>query len=219
MKVLLAGLLILPCLSGAFAADPPPAGSAADHLAGLQRWLDERPHLHASFRQSLVSGALGTGLVESGELWLRRPGQMRWEYRDPEYKLALVVDRRTWLYLQEDQQLILGLLDDEASLLPRLLASETRLQSLFVATPMDLLEGDDGLGILLLPSGVDEAFEEVRLVLDPRTFAVREARITDSGGNRMLYTFEGWEPDPGSSDPQFRFEPPAGTEVVGSHEP
>ena len=41
-------------------------------VAGLQAWLDGTSTLDMRFRQSLVSGALGTTATERGRLYLER---------------------------------------------------------------------------------------------------------------------------------------------------
>lgn len=204
---------------------PAPAAEgdvARERLQGLQRWLDSASGLHASFRQTLESGALGAGLEESGELWLQRPGRMRWEYNDPEFKLAIVVGERSWLYIEEDRQLFLGLLDERQSLLPRLLASDTRLATHFepfIKKGVNVEGGGrDGLALTLVPRGQGVEFRQLELLLAPGSFAVLEARLTDPGGNRMRYSFAGWSDDPEMSEERFSFEPPPGTEIVGSHD-
>ena len=60
--------------------------------AGFQAWLSGTSTLDVRFRQNLVSAALGTTATESGRLYLERPGKLRWDYLDPERKVALVAD-------------------------------------------------------------------------------------------------------------------------------
>ena len=52
---------------------------------------------------------------------MKRPGRMRWDYEDPERKIALIEGTETRLYLEEDQQLWEGRLDDTEAFLPDLL--------------------------------------------------------------------------------------------------
>src|SRR5260221_5494070 len=103
-------------------------------VAGLQAWLDGTSTLDMRFRQSLVSGALGTTATESGRLYLERPGKIRWDYLDPERKVALLIGDRTALYVEEERQMTRGRLTAEQGLFPRLLAGRDRLLDLFAAT-------------------------------------------------------------------------------------
>ena len=76
-----------------------PGAEKATVLAGLQAWLDGTSTLDMRFRQSLVSSALGTTANESGRMYLECPGKLRWDYLDPEKKVALLLGERTALYL------------------------------------------------------------------------------------------------------------------------
>src|ERR1700675_3658209 len=108
-------------------------------IAGLQSWLDGTSTLEMRFRQSLVSGALGTTASESGRMYLERPGKVRWDYLDPEKKVALLLGDRTALYLEEERLLSRGRLTGDQGLFPRLLAGRDRVDQFFdaavVATP------------------------------------------------------------------------------------
>src|SRR6202142_308329 len=48
----------------------------------------------------------GTGAerAESGTLWLKKPGKMRWEYRSPREKLFLSDGKEAWFYMPGDRQ-------------------------------------------------------------------------------------------------------------------
>src|SRR5437667_9984056 len=48
----------------------------------------------------------GSGIerTESGTLWLKKPGKMRWEYRSPEEKLFVGDGKDAWLYLPAEKQ-------------------------------------------------------------------------------------------------------------------
>ena len=74
----------------------------AQVVAGRQRWLDGTHDLQGEFEQILRSGALGAGIRESGRLWVERPGKMRWDYLDPENKIAILDGSRTLLWITED---------------------------------------------------------------------------------------------------------------------
>ena len=185
-------------------------------IAGLERWLAGTQELEGGFRQSLVSGALGGGVEERGRVYIKRPGRMRWDYREPERKTAVVSGERTWLYLAEERELTLGRLEEQGRLLPALLAGERPISELFDAR---LLEpGQDGsLRLELRPRDGAEEFEHVVVELRPRDFAIRSAEVQDAAGNRLLYAFSDLRRNHGLPDGLFRFEPPEGTTVLGEH--
>lgn len=212
-----AALLLL----GLFTAAPAVAGEldAAAVLAGVQRWLDGTRDLSGYFVQQMESGALGSGPAESGRIYVRRPGAMRWDYEEPEKKLALVRGRETTLYLEEDGEVLLGRLDDEAGLLPTLLLGEGDLSELFqaelLATPKQ--GGEGAYRIRLAPRVSAEFVEEVILTVRPRLFAIDRAEVLDALGNRVMYGFVELKRNRGVAADLFVFEPPAGTRITGSH--
>ena len=156
---------------------------------------------------------LGGEVRESGRLYLRRPGYMRWDYEDPERKSALVLDGDTLLYLEDEGQLIRGRLDSESGLLPDLLAGDGRLRELFVAEIAGV-EGRDTL-LRLVPRSSEEALESVTLTLRRRDSAIERAEVLDPAGNRMRYRFLDLRVNRRLPDGIFDLRVPPGTEIVG----
>jgi len=185
-------------------------------VAGLQAWLDGTRTLELRFRQSLVSGALGTSATESGRLYLERPGKLRWDYLDPEKKVALLLGDRTALYLEEERLLSRGRLSGEQGLFPRLLAGHDRVEAFFaaslVATPST--GGRGFYRLRLVPRGDHAAMSEVTLTLRPPEFAIEGAELLDETGNRTTYAFTNVRRNRALPEGLFAFEPPPGTEVV-----
>ncbi|HEX4825716.1 MAG TPA: outer membrane lipoprotein carrier protein LolA [Candidatus Polarisedimenticolaceae bacterium] len=184
-------------------------------VRGLQAWLDGTKTFEARFRQSLLSGALGAQTTETGRLYLERPGKIRWDYLDPDRKIALLVGRSTELYLEDDRQLRRGVLSDEAGLFPKLLAGNGRLVELFEATlvpPPQEAPGD--LALKLIPRGAAAAVSEVVLSLHRGDCAIAGAIVLDEMGNRTSYVFSQAKRNGKLPDGIFAFEPPPGTEIV-----
>lgn len=204
------------CLLAALllAGTPSPDRSAV--VSGLQAWLDGTSTLDMRFRQSLVSGALGTTATESGRMYLERPGKLRWDYLDPEKKIALLLGDRTTLYLEDDRQLMRGRLTAEQGLFPRLLAGRERLEDLFsatlVATPA--AGGGGSFRLRLAPKGDPGAMSVVMLTLRASSFAIESAELVDETGNRTTYAFSEIRRNRGVPTGVFAFEPPPGTEIV-----
>lgn len=201
--------LIIICLAGSplFAAGT----GSEDLVERFQSWLDGTQDLQGKFEQTMISGALGSGLVETGRLYIERPGRMRWDYLKPERKIALLDAGKTTLYLEAEQEIILGRLDEASDLLPELLAGEGRIAERFSAS----VAGANRLR--LVPLGEEEQFEEVLLVLRPPEFAIEAAEVLDAAGNRMQYRFSALRRNKGLARGTFLFEPPAGTSVLGAH--
>jgi len=193
-----------------------PADDKAKVLAGFQAWLDGTSTLDMRFRQSLVSGALGTTATESGRLYLERPGKLRWDYLDPEKKIALLLGDRTTLYLEEDRVMSRGRLSDDQGMFPRLLAGRDRVGDFFTATLVATPStgGRGSYRLRLVPKGDQRAMTAVTLALRPPTFLIEGAELLDETGNRTTYSFSNVRRNLTLPVGLFAFEPPPGTEVV-----
>lgn len=209
---LLASAFLLLATRAPAAAEP----KASEVTAKVQAWIDGTRDLTCRFEQTLVSGAFGADLRESGKLHLLRPGRIRFDYLDPEKKTALLVGDRTLLYLPEDRQLIEGKLDEDEAALPGLLAGQRRLAEVFEATlvPAPDRAPAGQLRLRLVPRKGAEGVRELILSVRAPEFAIEGAEILDGMGNRTSYLFGSVRRNRGVDEALFRFEPPAGTAIV-----
>ena len=196
------------------ALSPVRAEDPSRAVAGLQAWLDGTRTLEARFRQSLVSEALGTSAIESGRMYLERPGRIRWDYLVPEKKVALLVGDRTELFLEDDRQLTRGRLSADSALFPRLLAGRDRVETLFTASFAGRSGGSNAYWLTLAPREQGGSLTEVKLSLNPKDWGIEGAEVLDEMGNRTSYVLTGVKRNGRLPDGIFAFEPPPGTEVV-----
>jgi outer membrane lipoprotein carrier protein len=208
--------MLLAVVVAAVLAAGSPTDEKAGVVAGLQAWLDGTQTLEMRFQQSLVSGALGTTATESGRLYLERPGKLRWDYLDPEKKIALLLGDRTALYLEDEKLLSRGRLSGEQGLFPRLLAGRDRVEEFFVASLVATPStgGHGSYRLKLVPKGDAGALGAVTLTLRPPGFLIEGAELLDETGNRTTYTFSNVRRNRALPEGLFSFEPPPGTEVV-----
>ena len=192
-----------------------PAGAAASDLAplqSLQAWLDGTERLEADFEQELESGALGAGLIESGKLYLERPGRMRWEYLDPDHKVALFRGPDMELYLEEEAQLIRTPIPAEGDLLPLLLAGTGRIAELFEG---ELIDDHPGAArVRLIPRRDSETLEVLTVTLRKPSFSITSIEVQDAAGNLTAYRFDSLRRNRKLPRGIFSFEVPPGTEVI-----
>ncbi len=149
-------------------------------------------------------------------MYLERPGKLRWDYLDPERKVALLLGDRTALYLPDDRQLVRGRLTREQALFPRLLAGPERLADHFtgsvLATPSK--GGQGSYRLRLVPTGESQSLAGITLTLHPPAFSIVGAELLDETGNRIRYSFSDARRNVPLPEGLFAFEPPPGTEVV-----
>src|SRR5882724_4653005 len=90
------GLLLA---SVAYAADSPDVHQIANAVDAHYNHLQS---LQSEFIETYRGNEIERS--ESGTLWLKKPGKMRWEYRSPKEKLFLSDGKNAWFYIPGDRQ-------------------------------------------------------------------------------------------------------------------
>src|SRR5688500_858685 len=99
MAIVLYLLVLLALLVQATPAAPPPSAGAEELARRVEARHRTVRDLTARFVQTYRSGLVGREIVESGTLSLKRPGRMRWEYREPERKTFVSDGRKYYFYV------------------------------------------------------------------------------------------------------------------------
>ena len=195
----------------------PAATSAPELLARIQKFYDSTKDLHARFEQQLES-QVGGNKKASGEVWLKKPGKMRWDYAAPEKKLMVADGQVLWVYEPEDEQAFKQEL--KASTLPTqvaFLVGQGKLSDEFEATivPADKLKIPEGDVVLkLVPKIATAAYRHLLFVVDPRSGQVKQTHIADQQGGWNRLFFSDVEINRGVGDGKFKFSPPKGTRIL-----
>ncbi|HXK12368.1 MAG TPA: outer membrane lipoprotein chaperone LolA [Vicinamibacteria bacterium] len=197
-------------------ASAAPADTDAELARRLVRSVEERyartADLVGRFVQSYRSGMLGREVTERGVVWIKRPGRMRWEYKDPEAKLFVSDGRTFYFYVPADRQVTVSEQDGGRSLAARLLSGKGGLLDDFSASLDEPLE-EGALRVKLVPRREDADVDRAFLDVEP-SGRIRAILLEDAQGNRTRFRFEGLRENTGVPDRLFRFEVPAGVEVV-----
>ena len=152
-------------------------------------------------------------IVESGELSLRKPGRMRWQYASPEGKLFVSDGKKIFLYSPATNRVeTMGLKesDDMRAPLAFLLGKLDFWRDFqkFVSKP----EGGD-IRITAEPKSNKLPYTRVEFVVTPR-YEIRYLHITGQENSVMEFRFAGEKLNPSLPDQVFRFQPPPGAEMV-----
>jgi outer membrane lipoprotein carrier protein len=199
-----------------------PAGSAAAMAHLLQEHYRQPHTLQAIFLERYSEGEKQSR-VETGTVYFRRPGEMRWEYDSPEKKLFVVDGKTTWFYVPYDRTVTKAPVKE---------SSDWR-------TPLALLTGKADLsrlcsrielvtqpgvpeGHVVLRCRPKEAKEsadqdshlDVFLEMDSTTGELARIEIHQLGAIALEYRFGKWQTDIPLSADLFRFQVPAGVAIV-----
>jgi len=162
----------------------------------------------------------GSGIerTESGTLWLKKPGKMRWEYRSPKEKLFVSDGKDAWFYVPDDRQARktpVRQLDDLRSPLAFLLGKtklEKELTGLSYAPDITPLHAGD-VTLRGVPKAFADRISEIMLEVTP-THQIARIIVTDVDGSATEYRFTDQKENTAVADGHFSFKPPPGTETV-----
>jgi outer membrane lipoprotein carrier protein len=195
------------------------ANAAAD-LPSVARAVDDHYNHLRSLQAEFTEAYRGAGMdrAESGTLWLKKPGKMRWEYRSPRDKLFLSDGKDAWFYVPGDKQARktpVRKLEDLRSPLGFLLGKtklEKELQVLGFAPDVAPLEPGN-LVLRGVPRALGDRVSQVLLEIDPQKQIVR-IQVDEVDGSTTEYRFRNQKEGVAIDDRQFRFEPPPGVETI-----
>jgi len=186
----------------------------------VARLVDDRYNhlqtLAADFTE--IYQGVGTERRESGKLWLKKPGKMRWEYRSPEEKLFVADGHDGWFYLPREKQVRKSSMKDLNDLRSPIafLLGRTRLRrelaGLSFAPEIETWHPEDAM-LHGVPKGMEDRVRDVALEITP---AHQIARILIHGVDDSVteYRFANLEENVRVSDSLFRFTPSPGAEVI-----
>ena len=192
------------------------AASAPEIAARVDQRYNHLQTLQADFTET-YNGA-GVSRSESGVLWLKRPGKMFWDYREPRPKVFVTDGKTAWFYVPGERQARTAAakkLDDLRSPLRYLLGKtklEKELAGLSLAT--DIAPEAPGDTVLRgVPKGMQDRVSSVLLEVTPQGEIARML-INEVDGSSTDYHFVNRRENQPMADQRFHFSPPAGVEVI-----
>jgi len=196
------------------------AASAAPDVHAIARAVDERYNHLRSLEAEFTEIYRGAGMerTESGTVWLKKPGKMRWEYRSPREKLFLSDGKDAWFYVPGERQVrrtAVKKLEDLRSPLAFLLGKtklEKELLGLSFAPDVAPLAAGDVV-LRGVPKSLAERVSQVLLEITPEHWISRII-IEEVDGSVTEYRFTNQRENVAVGDQRFRFAAPDGVEVI-----
>ena len=210
--------------AGAALAGMAPGGGAqplTETAEDLQRALQRRYELvrdfTADFTHTYRGGLLTTTLVERGRVLVKKPGRMRWEYREPERKLYVSDGEYLYSYLPEDRQVLVGELPggDEATTPALFLAGRGSFATDFTAAYDAVDDPPPNSRVLrLTPTRTERDFEFLVVVVDAPSLAIVRLIAYDLQGGVSTFFFSNLRENVGLADRSFTFDIPRDANVI-----
>ena len=193
---------------------------ALPNVSSVARQVDDRYNHLQTLVADFTEIYQGSGMerTESGMLWLKKPGKMRWEYRSPEEKLFVDDGRDGWLYLPAERQVrksSMKKLNDIRSPLALLLGKtklEKELAGLSFAPDIQTWHTEDVI-LRGIPRGMEDTLRQVLLEITPE-HAIARILLYGTDDSITEYRFSNQKENLAVPDAKFRFSPPPGTEVI-----
>jgi len=197
---------------------PLPSGAAT--ATSIAHGTDEHYNNLKTFKTDFTEIYQGPGVsrTESGTLWLKKPGRMRWEYRQPREKLFLSDSHTAFFYVPGERQARktpLKNLDDIRSPLRYLLGKtklEKELDGLSLAPDRTPVKAGDAV-LRGVPKAMQDRLSEVILEISA-SFQIDRIVIREVDGTTTDFRFSNTVENIPVEDSLFRFQPPAGVEVI-----
>jgi outer membrane lipoprotein carrier protein len=199
-------------------AAAPAASSAVDKLvAKMQERYDSAGDYRARFTQQYTYAATGRERTSTGEILIKKPGRMRWNYEKPEPSLWLANGSVFVMYEPEAKQAFKQ--DLKASQLPAAVAflmGKGKLTDEFeVSVAKELPYGNpDDHRLSLKPKRSQSTYRSIYFVVDPHTYLVRQSVLINAQGDINAITFSDVRLNTKIPDDTFRWTAPPGTREI-----
>jgi len=185
-------------------------------VAGLQRRYASVETVAGDFQQTYR--APGIDQIESGVFRMKRPGFMRWEYRQPEEKLFVADGHEAFLYVPRDRQVTIqsfSASDIHGTPLEFLLGGADIKKNFSVMPESGFRPIAEHTVLLrLIPRSGGGDYDFLVIEIDPNTFELRRIIIREHGGNTSEFVLTNVIVNTKMENKEFQFKPPRGIEVV-----
>jgi outer membrane lipoprotein carrier protein len=192
--------------------------TASDLAAALQRKYDSVKDFSSDFVHAYEGGVLRKQITERGQLLIKKPGKMRWEYTAPERKLFVSDGVQLYAYVPQDKQVVISAIPtaDEATTPTLFLAGKGNLTRDFtpsiVPPPSGVPAGS--VALKLVPKTRQRDYDWLTLIVDPGSLAIRGLVTVDAQGGTSRFSFTNLKENVGVADKDFAFTVPRGVDIV-----
>jgi outer membrane lipoprotein carrier protein len=202
-------LLLMGSLPGStFALDP------AAIVDAIQKQYDATDTFQARFIQKSYLKILGQSQKAEGSVSIKKPGQMKWDYKAPDRQILVSNDQALWLYLPDEKQVTkMKVQSIYSSNTPALfLAGRGKLTESFT---IGKVTEERGLYIAeLTPRDKAQNLSKMEILADKKNYRIVGSRVYDNLGNKTEMLFSNIKTNPNLEKKLFQFEVPKGVELI-----
>lgn len=215
-------MFVLPVWAADGSKDEKAAQEVRDVVKQLQMRYEKTTDLQADFAQKTKIEGFERPVTSSGKVYIKKPGRLRWDYRDPATEQIYVNQDDVKVYVPEHKQVLVGKLTHmAASKAPlELLQGAAKLDESFEIEPTKGRErGATGLPLLtLIPKAREhestQNLQKIVVEVFPKTYYIRTVSLYEISGNVAIFEFSNLQPNLGLGNEVFDFKTPPDAEVV-----
>lgn len=186
------------------------ATAQADGLSALQQFVSEVKSGRATFTQTVTAPDGKRKKSSTGSFEFQRPNQFRFAYDKPAEQLIVGDGKKVWVYDPDLAQASVRNMDQALGATPVALLAGTDLSRDFTLKAQPVAQGLEW--VQAVPRRNDSGLQSLRLGFKGRELSALE--IVDAFGQRSVMQFGSVEVNAKLPADRFRFDPPAGTDVV-----
>lgn len=174
----------------------------------------------AQFTQTYTDKLRGKTRVESGQMWVKKDGRVRWSYQQPEHKDFVFDGNVAYFYEPDNAQVTLfeHFKDSPIAQALQFLWGQGEVQKIFTIGPCEKdcptdLEGK-AIAVQLTPKRALPSVNHVVMRIDANAYVVQSSTVVDPLGNKNVYAFSKAQFGAKLDDAKFDFTPPTGVSIL-----
>jgi outer membrane lipoprotein carrier protein len=192
---------------------PDPALDAL--ISGVEGFYGKVEGLQIRFSQTVARKfrpGSAAPVARKGTAFFQKPGKMRWDYKTPEPVYYVSDGETLWVYEVEQNTAYKGavrgtrLFDSMKFLFGNGKLREDYTVRLGVSS-------DESRELILTPKSGQQTFQSLVLVVNPKSFEIKQTRLVDPAGDESVITFEEVVVGPIKNPEWFSWQPGPGVKV------
>jgi len=195
--------------SAAWGGSPPPDAL----LKSVEARYNRSQSLKLDFSETYAGIGHSPSRTESGTLFLRKPGKMRWEYASPTGKLFVCDGKDVFLYTPDQRRVEKSRLKESEDMRAPLAFLLGKLDFAREFQSFETRPEGENTWIAAVPKSQNVEYTKVEFLATPSGEIVR-LKVTGIGNATLDFTFSNEQLNAPVAPALFVFHPPAGVELV-----
>ncbi len=190
------------------------ANDSQNIIDAIQKRYDETQTFKADFIQKSFLKVMGQTQTAKGEVIIKKPGRMKWDYTAPDPQILISDAKALWLFLPEESQVTkMQIGSIYSSNTPALfLAGKGKLTQTFNIGKVT--RNKDSVSVELIPKESNDNIDRMTIFADNSSYQIIGSRVYDKLGNQTEMIFTNITINPDTPDETFHFQVPPGVELI-----